>query len=53
MKKNVKVVATVIENEHEEILCALRSPEMSIPNMWEYPVGKAEEGEDEPRLKKK
>ncbi|MFC4559737.1 (deoxy)nucleoside triphosphate pyrophosphohydrolase [Virgibacillus kekensis] len=46
MKKTVKVVAAIIENENEEILCALRSPEMSIPNMWEFPGGKVEEGED-------
>ncbi len=46
MKKVVKVVAAIIENEEHEILCALRSPEMSIPNMWEFPGGKVEEGED-------
>ncbi|MFJ9383780.1 (deoxy)nucleoside triphosphate pyrophosphohydrolase [Peribacillus sp. NPDC101481] len=46
MKKQVKVVAAIIENEKEEILCALRSPEMSIPNMWEFPGGKVEKGED-------
>ncbi|SDK47259.1 (deoxy)nucleoside triphosphate pyrophosphohydrolase [Sediminibacillus albus] len=46
MKKTVKVVAAIIENEKNEILCALRSPSMSIPNMWEFPGGKVEEGED-------
>ncbi|ALX49644.1 (deoxy)nucleoside triphosphate pyrophosphohydrolase [Lentibacillus amyloliquefaciens] len=46
MKKTVKVVAAIIENENEEILCALRSPEMSIPNTWEFPGGKVEDGED-------
>ncbi|MFS0598612.1 (deoxy)nucleoside triphosphate pyrophosphohydrolase [Peribacillus frigoritolerans] len=46
MKKQVKVVAAIIENEKDEILCALRSPEMSIPNMWEFPGGKVEKGED-------
>ncbi|MED3690730.1 (deoxy)nucleoside triphosphate pyrophosphohydrolase [Peribacillus butanolivorans] len=46
MKKLVKVVAAIIENEKDEILCALRSPEMSIPNMWEFPGGKVEKGED-------
>jgi len=46
MKKVVKVVAAIIENEKNEILCALRSPEMSIPNMWEFPGGKVEKGED-------
>ncbi|SMQ63961.1 8-oxo-dGTP diphosphatase [Bacillus sp. OV166] len=46
MKKLVKVVAAIIENEKNEILCALRSPEMSIPNMWEFPGGKVEANED-------
>ena len=46
MKKVVKVVAAIIENEQNEILCALRSPEMSIPNMWEFPGGKVEADED-------
>lgn len=46
MKKNVKVVAAIIENEQNEILCALRSPEMSIPNRWEFPGGKVEKDED-------
>lgn len=42
----MKVVAAIIENEQNEILCALRSPEMSIPNMWEFPGGKVEANED-------
>ncbi|WP_251551097.1 (deoxy)nucleoside triphosphate pyrophosphohydrolase [Neobacillus muris] len=46
MKKLVKVVAAIIENEQQEILCALRSPEMSIPNRWEFPGGKVEANED-------
>ena len=46
MKKLVKVVAAIIENDQEEVLCALRSPEMSIPNRWEFPGGKVEENED-------
>ncbi|WP_163100311.1 (deoxy)nucleoside triphosphate pyrophosphohydrolase [Peribacillus alkalitolerans] len=45
MKKTVRVVGAVIENGKQEILCALRSPEMSLPNLWEYPGGKIEEGE--------
>ena len=39
-KKLVEVVAAVIENENNEILCALRSPIMTLPNMWEFPVEK-------------
>ncbi|MCA1318383.1 (deoxy)nucleoside triphosphate pyrophosphohydrolase [Bacillus tianshenii] len=46
MKKTVKVVAAIIENEQNEILCALRSPSMAIPNMWEFPGGKVEKDED-------
>ena len=46
MEKRVKVVAAIIENEQNEILCALRSPVMSLPNKWEFPGGKVEKGED-------
>lgn len=46
MKKLVKVVAAIIENEQQEILCSLRSPQMSLPNMWEFPGGKVEANED-------
>ncbi|MEK3805447.1 (deoxy)nucleoside triphosphate pyrophosphohydrolase [Bacillus sp. FSL H8-0547] len=46
MKKSLKVVAAIIENEQNEILCALRSPKMAIPNMWEFPGGKVEKDED-------
>lgn len=45
MKKKVNVVAAIIENENNEILCALRSPKMTLPNLWEFPGGKVEEGE--------
>jgi 8-oxo-dGTP diphosphatase len=45
MKKLIKVVGAIIENEHHKILCALRSPRMSIPNMWEFPGGKIEGNE--------
>lgn len=45
MKKKVKVVAAIIENENNEILCALRSPHMTLPNLWEFPGGKVEKGE--------
>lgn len=46
MKKLIKVVGAVIENENNEILCALRSPVMSLPNMWEFPGGKVEKDEN-------
>lgn len=46
MKKLIKVVGAVIENENNEILCALRSPDMSLPNMWEFPGGKVEKAEN-------
>jgi len=45
IKKTVHVVAAIIENENNEILCALRGPEMTLPNYWEFPGGKIEEGE--------
>lgn len=45
MKKTLKVVAAIIENENQEVLCALRSHNMSIPNHWEFPGGKAEANE--------
>ncbi len=45
MKKTVHVVGGIIENENNEIFCALRGPEMSLPNYWEFPGGKIEAGE--------
>ena len=45
MKKLIKVVGAIIENDNNEILCALRSPIMSLPNMWEFPGGKVESSE--------
>lgn len=44
--KIVHVVGAVIENESGEILCALRSATMSMPNLWEFPGGKIQEGEN-------
>jgi 8-oxo-dGTP diphosphatase len=46
MKKLVKVVGAIIENDEKEILCALRSPSMKFPNLWEFPGGKIEKGEN-------
>jgi len=45
MKKLIKVVGAIIENENNEILCALRSPKMALPNLWEFPGGKIEGSE--------
>ena len=45
MKKKVSVVGAAIFNERNEVLCALRSPKMSLPNYWEFPGGKINEGE--------
>lgn len=44
--KQVDVVGAVIVNENKEVLCALRSENMSLSNYWEFPGGKVEEGED-------
>lgn len=43
--KQVHVVGAVIMNEQQEILCALRSLEMSLGGLWEFPGGKIEAGE--------
>lgn len=45
MKKQVHVVGAIIENDQNEIFCAKRSPEMTLPNYWEFPGGKLEAGE--------
>ncbi|MCM3388233.1 8-oxo-dGTP diphosphatase MutT [Ureibacillus chungkukjangi] len=45
MKKQVHVVGAIIENDQNEIFCAKRSPEMVLPNLWEFPGGKIEAGE--------
>lgn len=49
IKKIVHVVGAIIENETGKILCALRGPEMTLPNYWEFPGGKIEEGETKKR----
>jgi len=45
MKKTIHVVGAIIENEHQEIFCALRNPQMVLANYWEFPGGKIEQGE--------
>lgn len=44
-KKTIDVVAAAIYNEKNEIFCALRSKNMSLPGLWEFPGGKIEAGE--------
>ncbi|MBE5107319.1 (deoxy)nucleoside triphosphate pyrophosphohydrolase [Bacillus thuringiensis] len=46
MKKKVSVVGAVIYNEKNEVLCALRSSTMTLPNYWEFPGGKINRGEE-------
>ena len=45
MKKKVRVVGAIIENNNNEILCALRSLDMTLGNFWEFAGGKIEDGE--------
>lgn len=42
MNPHIHVVAAVIHNQRGEILCALRSEEMTLPGYWEFPGGKVE-----------
>ncbi len=44
-KRRVDVVGAVIRDEAGRILCALRSKAMSLPDLWEFPGGKIEQGE--------
>ncbi|WP_068793263.1 8-oxo-dGTP diphosphatase MutT [Brevibacillus laterosporus] len=43
--KQVDVVGAVIINDNQKLLSALRSQQMSLPGMWEFPGGKIEKGE--------
>jgi len=43
--KSIVVAGAVIINERLETLCALRSSQMSMPGLWEFPGGKLEPGE--------
>lgn len=45
MKKIIKVVGAILENDNKEILCALRSKNMTLAKFWEFPGGKIEQGE--------
>ncbi|WP_242315461.1 (deoxy)nucleoside triphosphate pyrophosphohydrolase [Bacillus cereus group sp. BfR-BA-01355] len=46
MKRRISVVGAVIFNENNEVLCALCSPTMTLPNYWEFPGGKIKNGEE-------
>lgn len=43
--KEIHVVGAVIVNQEGHILCALRSNQMELSGMWEFPGGKTEVGE--------
>ncbi|NME36624.1 MULTISPECIES: (deoxy)nucleoside triphosphate pyrophosphohydrolase [Fusobacterium] len=45
MEKIIDVVAAIIENEKNEILCTLRPENKILGNNWEFPGGKLEKGE--------
>ena len=47
MKKSINVVGAIIESDYQKILCALRSTTMSLPNLWEFPGGKINNGESQ------
>ena len=47
MKKEINVVAAVIVDELDRILVAKRPPGKTLANLWEFPGGKVEAGEDE------
>lgn len=46
MKKQIKVVCAIIENEASEIFVTLRASNMSLPRLWEFPGGKVEPNEN-------
>ncbi len=46
MKKHVEVVGALIKRNKEFFVCK-RSETMSLPNYWEFPGGKIENGETE------
>lgn len=43
--RKIDVVGAVIKNSEDDILCALRSKNMTLPGVWEFPGGKMEPGE--------
>jgi len=45
-KKNIRVVAAVIEKEGKYLITQRRKTAV-LPNLWEFPGGRVEEGEDD------
>ncbi|MFD0960839.1 (deoxy)nucleoside triphosphate pyrophosphohydrolase [Paenibacillus chungangensis] len=43
--KAITVAGAVIRNNEQMVLCALRSGNMTMPGLWEFPGGKLEAGE--------
>lgn len=44
MKKQINVVGAIIIDK-EQVLCAQRGPGRALANLWEFPGGKIEKGE--------
>lgn len=45
MKRIVKVICAIIENDKSEVLCTLNPKDMSFSSYWEFPGGIIEDGE--------
>ena len=45
MKRIMKVVCAIIENDKSEVLCTLNSKDMSFSSFWELPAGIIKDGE--------
>lgn len=45
MKRIMKVVCAIIENDKSEVLCTLNSKDMSFSSFWEFPGGIIKDGE--------
>lgn len=45
MKRIVKVICAIIENDKYEVLCTLNPKDMSFSSFWEFPGGIIKDGE--------
>lgn len=45
MKSSLSVVIGILKNHKQEVLIALRPKHVPMPNVWEFPGGKAEPNE--------